>query len=112
MQRKHLWLMALLVFTALLIVACAPQAPAAPAEEPAEAEAAAEPTAEAAAEAEAESDAEMAEGACTPATEGAFAGVDPSGRLWSGGISTAARARKCWRRSSKSSTAPTSAASL
>ncbi|MCB0041362.1 MAG: extracellular solute-binding protein [Caldilinea sp.] len=72
-MRKVLWLTALLLIGALVLSACAAPA-AAPAAPAAEA-----PATEAAAEAPA-ADAAAPAGACAPAADGAYAGVDPSGQ--------------------------------
>lgn len=75
MNRKQLWLLAVLVIASLVLTACpAAPAPAAPA---ASQEQAAEPTK---APAEAAAPAEGASGECAAAAEGALAGVDPSGQ--------------------------------
>jgi multiple sugar transport system substrate-binding protein len=65
MVGKRVWLLALLVISAMVLAACpaAAPAPAAPA-----AEATAAPAAE------------VVDGECAPATEGDYAGVDPSGQ--------------------------------
>ncbi|MBW7881281.1 MAG: extracellular solute-binding protein [Caldilineaceae bacterium] len=72
-MRRYSWLAAILMVGVLLLSACAAATPAAPAaEQPAATEAATEEGA--AAEA-------PATGECVPATEGAYAGVDPSGQV-------------------------------
>lgn len=93
MLHKRLWLPALLVVLILLLAACPAAAPApaeAPAEEaaateaPAEEAAATEVPAEEAAATEAPAEEAAATGDCTVATDGEYAGVDPSGQtiIW------------------------------
>ena len=65
MSTKHVWLIVLLASVAMMLAACPAAAPATMPEAPAAGE-------EAAAPAE--------EGPCAPATEGMFAGVDPTGQ--------------------------------
>ncbi len=91
MLHKRLWLPALMVVFMLLLAACPAATPAAaPAEEaaateaPAEAAAATEAPAEEAAATEAPAEEMAATGDCTVATDGDYAGVDPSGQtiIW------------------------------